>query len=932
MARWGWSVGAWALLASTAHAGETPLYQPAPDWVKPAPAITPAQLAPAAPLFVLFDNQQRLQDGQVWGYVDRATRMASAEVLAQSGTLTIPWQPSNGDLIVHRVEIVRGTDHIDLLAGGKRFTVIRREQQLEQREVNGVLTATMPVEGLRIGDLLRVAVSITNRDSALKGQVQTSAPLPVTPFRIGYARTRFVWPVADPVQWKTYAEGAKPVVTTTGGYRDLTVEGILPKQPDIPTDAPVRFARPTIVEATSFAGWSAVSKTMAALYTTAGLIPAGSPLAGEVARIKAASADPVTRAAQALELVQEKIRYLFNGMDGGNYRPQAPAETWTLRYGDCKAKTLLLLALLHELNIDAEAAVAPAQAGDLIAGRLPMPGAFDHVMVKAMIGGETLWLDGTAGGTRLVDIHDVPPFRTVLPLRDAGADLLPVPFRPDTRADGEVTLDLDQRAGVTLPTLMSVSMKFRGQAASMIGLAAEQVTADQRREMVQGLVTKLVGDTRLADEKIAYDAATGFATVTATGMLTTPWRQERERRRFTLDRVVGQIEFTPDRIRPAWRAMPVIVGARERLVIHTRLHLPQDGQGFALGGDQTLGETIAGRAIKRNTTLAAGLVTVDEESATVVPEIAAPDVAATRARLALADTRLLEVVAPANLPSAYASAVAARRSGTLKPILTAYAKAIENDPGDKDVYLNRARFFDGIYDRAAAIPDLGKALEIEPEVSTYLWRANLYDQTGDPVKQVADLKQAAELDPANSDVVGAMAGYRIDHGEQAQALAMVQEHVDAGGKDAGSYLAMKADLLAKAGRKDEALAAIDAALADDPASAALLNSRCWIKGTLGVQLDTALKDCSRSIELSSGSTAVIDSRAMVYFRLNRLDEAMTDLGTALATSPDQAASLYLRGIIRARQGKLAESKVDVATARAIWPQVDREYARWGIKP
>ena len=148
-----------ALLTGTAWAGEAPLYQPVPDWVTPAPPIGPVGKSATAPVALLFDTQQRLKDGQVWSYVDTANRMASAEILQQAGTISIPWQPDHGDLIVHRLEIVRGAEHIDLLApGAKRFTVLRREQQLEQRQVNGILTATLPIEGLRIGEIGRAHV------------------------------------------------------------------------------------------------------------------------------------------------------------------------------------------------------------------------------------------------------------------------------------------------------------------------------------------------------------------------------------------------------------------------------------------------------------------------------------------------------------------------------------------------------------------------------------------------------------------------------------------------------------------------------------------------------------------------------------------------------------------------------------------------------
>ncbi|MCZ3096465.1 DUF3857 domain-containing protein, partial [Acinetobacter baumannii] len=86
-------------------------------------------------------------------------------------------------LIVHRAEIIRGPERIDLLkanaAGAKAgFDVLRREQKLEQRQLDGMLTATMAVEGLRVGDILHVVVSITRKDAVLQGAMQGFQPLP----------------------------------------------------------------------------------------------------------------------------------------------------------------------------------------------------------------------------------------------------------------------------------------------------------------------------------------------------------------------------------------------------------------------------------------------------------------------------------------------------------------------------------------------------------------------------------------------------------------------------------------------------------------------------------------------------------------------------------------------------------------------------------
>ena len=78
-------------LVGTAHAGDKPLYQPAPAWVTPAPAIDAAKLSDADPILLMIDQQHRMEDGQVWAFFDSATRIASPQVLTQAGTLPIPW-------------------------------------------------------------------------------------------------------------------------------------------------------------------------------------------------------------------------------------------------------------------------------------------------------------------------------------------------------------------------------------------------------------------------------------------------------------------------------------------------------------------------------------------------------------------------------------------------------------------------------------------------------------------------------------------------------------------------------------------------------------------------------------------------------------------------------------------------------------------------
>ncbi|WP_439539838.1 DUF3857 domain-containing protein [Sphingomonas sp.] len=922
------------LLASVAPAwaGDKPLYAPAPGWVKPAPPIDMAKLADDAPVFLVIDHQQRLADGQVWHYLETATRIASAQILAQAGTVQMPWNPDHGDLIVHSAQILRGGETIDLLAGGKELSVLRREQKLEQLQLDGMLTATMPVEGLRVGDVLRLRYSTTRKDPTLGGEVQGSLPLFAQPMQVRFGRARLVWPEATKVNWRAYPDWAKfGPVATAGGDRELEIALPIAKPPEIPRDAPTRFQPITFLDATTYADWGAVAKTMAPLYATKGLIAPDSALAKEVAAIASASTDPRARTAAALQLVQDKVRYLFNGMAQGNYVPQTPAETWSLRYGDCKAKTLILLAILHELGIEAEAVLVHSRMGDLVPKRLPMPAAFDHVIVRAQIGGESLWLDGTSGGDRIDDLGNTPPFRHALPLRAEGAALITLPLRPRARPDVDAELDIDQTASIHLPAPFTLKVTMRGQVVQMVRGAAAALGKAETEKMIARMVGEYVNTGTYTQRKLSFDDATGTMVVTASGVAYPDWERESERYKAGLDNAVGAIGFEPDRSRPAWRDLPVTTGEAMHARIRTSYRLPAGGVGFTFEGDEKLPEKLAGRLVTRRTSLAGNVVTVEDRTIVTGEEVAPADIGAARRELAQAKTRLLRVAAPVTYPQRWQDVTAARKSGGLKKIQAVYDQAIVADPSESDGYFNRAWYHNRVFDNAAAVRDLDKAITLSPTVLAYLRRASAHRAMGQIDKAIADADAATELDPGSGEAIRTAIALRGEKGEHDKALEMVQLHIDAGGKDKPGYLAIKADLLAQSGQVDEALAVLDAAVVAHPGNATLLNNRCWLKGTQKVALDTALRDCTRAIELMDSPAPALDSRAMVYFRLGRADEALSDLNAALDTEPELTASLFMRGVIRKARGE-AGADSDIVAARMMDPQVDTRFGKWGIKP
>ncbi|MBX3595670.1 DUF3857 domain-containing protein [Sphingomonas sp.] len=917
------------VVVAPAWAGDKLLYAPVPAWVKPAPPVDMTTITDASPIFLIIDQQERLADGEVAHYVESATRIASPEILAQAGTIQLPWNPDQGDLTVHSASILRGSETIDLLAGGKQIPVIRREQKLEQLQLDGVLTATMPVEGLRVGDVLRLRFTVTRRDRVLGGQVQSSLPLFAEPMRTQFGRVRLIWPEAAPIVWRSYADWSRiQPPRTVAGMKELEIALPLPKVPEMPKDIPVRYRPVAILDAASYPDWQAVSKAMAPLYRTQGLIAPGSALAQEVAAIAAASPEPRRRAAAALRLVQDKVRYLFNGMAQGNYAPQSPAETWSARYGDCKAKSLLLLAILRELGIEAEAVLVHSTLGDLVPKRLPMPAAFDHVIVHATIDGTSLWLDGTSNGDRLEDLGDVPPFRHALPLRMAGAGLVDLPLQPDARPQFDVALDFDQSAGINFLAPVTAKVTLHGPVVQLLRTADATMGKEQRDQMVARALGDYASIVALVRRRIDFDDAAGTAIISATGVAEPGWNLDDGRRRLTVDHAVQAITFNPDRGRASWRDLPVTTGDPSNIRIRVSYRLPKAGAGFALDGAETLPAQLAGRVLRRRASLTGGTVTVEDQLITTGAEIDPAQVPATRRELAMAKAKLLRLVAPAGYPERWQEG----RPGAFAKINAILDEAVAADPQSATVYLARAGFRLSVFDYAAAIGDFDRALALAPSADLYAQRASVFDLLGRHDKAIADADKARELDPSSHHAIKLAIDYRASKGDYAGAIAIADEQIEmTNDKVRAGYAAQRAKYLADSGKVEEAVGIMDGLIESYPRSTELFNTRCWMRGTHNVELEAALQDCTKAIELSEDNSAYLDSRALVYFRMGRMDAALADIDAALQQEPDLTASVFMRGVIRKSRGD-ARAAADLAGARLMSPGIDAEYARYGIKP
>lgn len=512
------------LAGAAAHAATNQVQRgPVPNWITQSePMPVPADAAGA--VFIRRqDTEVHLDDRGQSLYNSYRIKILHPNAL-QLGNLSIAWNPAAGAPVIHVVNIYRDGEVIDVLQKTS-WEILRREDQLEAAKLDGTLTAVLRVPDLRVGDELEFGATIRSSDPTLgknDAGLLVLAPQPAP----GRFQLRLSW-----------EEGYKPSIKMSPdmaaaaqqGARAIDYRFDNPPALTSPKDAPPRYLwQQRVVEFSSFADWAGISRRFAPLYATASKLDQNSPLKREAARIAAVHAQPLDRASAALKLVQQEIRYIYVGLNGGNLTPATAEETWQRRYGDCKGKTALLLALLHELGIEAQAVVVNNNGDDDGLGdRLASPRMFDHVLVRASIEGKSYWLDGTLPAVVPPGTAPVMPYQWVLPLTVQGSALEQLDWKPAERPDQVTLFEIDAQAGFDQPARIKNTTIKRG----IEGLQEEvQFSALTPAQLLSGFRQHAIGDTwqTIEDVQWRYDQKAQASVLTISGTGIVDWDDDGE--------------------------------------------------------------------------------------------------------------------------------------------------------------------------------------------------------------------------------------------------------------------------------------------------------------------------------------------------------------------------------------------------------------------
>lgn len=816
--KWGLSIVGLVLLSVCARAADGPVLQPPADWVKPAIIdFTPSKLAKDAPTAVLLhDIQVRFQPDVTAFYSEIVTKAQTAQGLGVIGSVSLPWDPATQRLIVHKLKVIRGGKDVDYLASGPGFLTLRRETRLEAATLDGALTATTQLEGLEVGDILDLAYTIEYVDPIMKGYVQSDFGLNEGPLH--RSRLRYIWPSSMKVNWRALDHAPNLVVRSRDGLTEAVLEREDPVDPIPPKGAPYRYLRGPELQLGNFAGWSDVSALLSGEFTEAEVSAPDSALMAEVKAIATRTADPRERAEAALTLVQDKVRYVLLALDGGGLKP-APADlTWTRRFADCKGKTVMLLAMLHALGIEAEPALVSSGAGDGLDQRLPMLEAFDHVLVRATIDGRVYWLDGTRTGDRVLDKIRTPGFLWALPVRAAGGELIRLEPQDLDQPVSEMSIRLDATSGLTLPASAHGELVLRGDAAIFLDRSFASLPPDKLEAALKRYWHQRYDEISVESATLRFDPVAQEARMVMDGEATLDWRTGGGYE-------VPDMAFEkPDFLRqpgPDSDAPYAVDYPYDNRFALTIL-LPNNGQGYRFIGPQ-FDEVRAGARWTRHLAIDKGVFSANSELRTVVLEFPASDAEADAKRLGELGGLAVRVAPGQGI----------RTTPTERAALEA------STPQTVEQYIVRGNAFldEGKYDQALA--DFDKAVTMEPGSSAaWAHRALTWAWKGETDKAQADADESLRLDPRQLVAFHARGLAALKAKHWSDAVAGFSGALEIDGGDLFS-LSRRAEASLHLYDSRRALQDADAGLAVDPDQMILIAHKCTALTELGRREEAA---------------------------------------------------------------------------------------------
>lgn len=419
---------------------------------------------------ILIDFQHEVADDSQRLYTRIVSEAISDVGAASLSYVQIPVFPAYQSLEINRISVRRNNLFEDR-AGRFHASLSTPENLASAGVITGMNIAVIRLDDIRAGDL--VDFSYTVRDSsAFFGTRRTHAfPSALSTYVAQYS-VRSIWPgdvttsVPPPnVNFRREKENGKSVITIGPMRLDAV---------DLSQTPSLASATGSSLMVSSFGNWAEVAEWGRGHY----VVKDQEAVRDLVSQITAGAQTIDEKTVKIIRFVQDEIRYSAVLLGEGGYEPADARATLKTRFGDCKAKSQLLLTMLDSIGVRSVAALVNLEDGFNIQRYAPTPAAFNHVIVRFEINGREYWVDPTSSKER-GDLNSMTQadYGFALPL-EAGASA-PISMAASTGGltSVEVKESFELSAGAA-PANVMLTAALRGPAADDLRRIYENLGED----------------------------------------------------------------------------------------------------------------------------------------------------------------------------------------------------------------------------------------------------------------------------------------------------------------------------------------------------------------------------------------------------------------------------------------------------------------------
>ncbi|SDR03705.1 protein of unknown function [Chryseobacterium soldanellicola] len=360
-----------------------------------------------------FSNIQMNEGRDYCYFIDKkyhTTNKENSEYVCMAYTLNEPAnleRASVSDIVVeenevyniHRISVLRDGVLIDKIPDTK-IKVLDNENQSSGGILSSNKKINITIKDLRLYDVLILEDSrvkaFTDRDFLRKEFSKYVWVSPDNYWAYGSYSFTFINEREQKIAYKKtfFRDESGNVLSPEINYLQKGEKFVFEKQNYInPVDAN-REIFPYIDFATE-SSWSDLSNYIAPIYDEIFKNASLQDFAPDLVEKLNAIANQDEKIQFAIEYVQNNIYYIFNADEMNGHKPQEPAKTYETKQGDCKAKSVLLKAILDFIGVDSSIVLVNFHTDFYIKYYLPSLLTFNHAIVKINYKGDEYFIDAT---------------------------------------------------------------------------------------------------------------------------------------------------------------------------------------------------------------------------------------------------------------------------------------------------------------------------------------------------------------------------------------------------------------------------------------------------------------------------------------------------------------------------------------------------------